>query len=111
MNFFSRSGTVIHPGGPGGVLRVGPFGPDAFGPRGPLGVLAVLVVLAIVIGVAALIVTFLVRRTHLASRLSGRVGSAGRGSDALRILDERFARGEIDAADYRERRDLLQGTA
>jgi uncharacterized membrane protein len=28
----------------------------------------------------------------------------------LRILDERFARGEIDAADYRERRDLLQGT-
>ena len=29
------------------------------------------------------------------------------GSDALRILDERFARGEIDAEEYRSRRDLL----
>jgi uncharacterized membrane protein len=30
-------------------------------------------------------------------------------SDALRILDERFARGEIDADDYKQRRDLLNG--
>ncbi len=30
-----------------------------------------------------------------------------RGSDALRILDERLARGEIDTADYTARRDLL----
>lgn len=28
--------------------------------------------------------------------------------DALRILNERFARGEIDAAEYTERRDLLK---
>lgn len=28
-------------------------------------------------------------------------------ADAVRLLDERFARGEIDAADYRERRELL----
>jgi putative membrane protein len=30
-----------------------------------------------------------------------------RGSDARRILDERLARGEIDAAEYQRLRDLL----
>jgi putative membrane protein len=29
-------------------------------------------------------------------------------ADPLRILDERFARGEIDDDDYRRRRDVLQ---
>ena len=41
-------------------------------------------------------------------------GSQGRsrtsGSDALRILDERFARGEIEADEYTNRRDLLKGS-
>lgn len=32
-------------------------------------------------------------------------------SDALKILDERFARGEIDADEYTERRDLLKGSS
>lgn len=31
-------------------------------------------------------------------------------SDALRILDERFARGDIDAEEYTKRRDLLRGS-
>ncbi len=31
----------------------------------------------------------------------------GSGHGARRILDERFARGEIDADDYAQRRDLL----
>ncbi len=31
----------------------------------------------------------------------------GRGSRAVEILDERFARGEIDAEEYEERRRLL----
>ena len=30
------------------------------------------------------------------------------GQDAERLLDERFARGEIDAEEYRTRRDLLR---
>jgi putative membrane protein len=30
------------------------------------------------------------------------------GSDAVRILDERFAKGEIDADEYQQRRDLLR---
>ena len=32
------------------------------------------------------------------------------GTDAKRILDERFARGEIDEEEYRKRRDVLQQT-
>jgi putative membrane protein len=34
-----------------------------------------------------------------------RVGGAG--GDAQRILDERFARGEIDAEEYRSRKSVL----
>lgn len=30
-----------------------------------------------------------------------------RSNDALRVLDERFARGDIDEQEYRTRRDLL----
>ena len=41
-------------------------------------------------------------------RYSGRSrGGGGGSSDALRILDERFARGEIDADEYARRRQLL----
>ncbi|MGH3733504.1 MAG: SHOCT domain-containing protein [Acidimicrobiales bacterium] len=31
-------------------------------------------------------------------------------SEAMKILRERFARGEIDAAEFTQRRDLLKGT-
>ena len=34
----------------------------------------------------------------------------GAGSDALRILDERLARGEIEVDEYTRRRDLLKGS-
>ena len=32
------------------------------------------------------------------------------GGSAERLLDERFARGEIDAEEYRQRRDLLRSS-
>lgn len=35
-------------------------------------------------------------------------GASAREDQASRILDERFARGEIDAEEYRSRRDLLR---
>lgn len=43
------------------------------------------------------------------TQLSARNGTPGRSdhSDARRILDERFARGEIDEDEYRRRRDEL----
>ena len=34
--------------------------------------------------------------------------AVGRADDPARILDERFARGEIDADEYKQRRDLLR---
>lgn len=39
---------------------------------------------------------------------SRRTNSAGGPDDARRILDERFARGEIDEAEYRRRRAELR---
>ncbi len=33
------------------------------------------------------------------------------GTEAMRLLDERFARGEIDETEYQRRRDLLRGGA
>ena len=38
---------------------------------------------------------------------SGAGGEEHRGDDALRILDERLARGEIDTDEYRRLRDVL----
>jgi len=44
-----------------------------------------------------------------ATRRAGHPGDdqEHRGSDALRILDERLARGEIDTAEYQRLRDLI----
>lgn len=38
----------------------------------------------------------------------GTTGGSTREPDALQILDQRFARGEIDVQEYRERRDALR---
>lgn len=60
-------------------------------------------------GLLAVLVVYLFRAT------TGRHESAGpteRASpaNALAILDERFARGEIDAEEYQHRRELLRGS-
>jgi len=54
-------------------------------------------------------VGIIVLGVYLFRRLSPRVsgGPIGR-SDALDILRERFARGEIDAEEYQRRREILQ---
>jgi uncharacterized membrane protein len=38
-------------------------------------------------------------------------GTGEPNAEALKILNERFARGEIGAQEYTERRDLLKGTS
>ena len=65
--------------------------------------LITLVVLALIVaGVVALN-----RRSHSATPPPPLAPGSG-GSDALRTLDDRFARGEIDEAEYAKRRDLLK---
>jgi uncharacterized membrane protein len=91
--------------GPGGPHRVGLF----FGPRGG-GPFVVFFVLLLLVAAVVLVVLF-VRQGKM--RRQGRLFSVEGASTtygALRILDERFAKGEIDAEDYKVRRDLLRDT-
>lgn len=62
-----------------------------------------LMVLAFVALVAGLLI--ILARAHPRSRPDGPVPIAQHG---VQILDERFARGEIDAEEYQQRRDLLR---
>ena len=75
---------------------------DGWGPGAWLAMAFVMVVFWTIV-VAAIIA--LVRTDR--GRGPGEIGR--RTDDALRILDERFARGEIDADEYTKRRDLLRG--
>ncbi len=43
------------------------------------------------------------------ANVTGRPDGGWRGDDARRILDQRLARGEINAEEYRRLRDLLGG--
>jgi putative membrane protein len=97
------------PGGPMRFVRID----GSFGPSGPFAALLGLLLFVLVIALLALLVTLVIRRSRFAHRFAGTAPVPLRTwhsstSDALRILDERFARGEIDAEDYRTRRDLLQ---
>ena len=76
--------------------RVG-FGPGGGG-SGPFGLFVLLVLIALVV----LVVLMLARRRE---REGGR--NVHGSSDALRILNERLARGDIDPEDYGARRSLL----
>jgi putative membrane protein len=60
----------------------------------------------VVAGGLAWILVTLLRQSRPPTPAPPSPGPPG-GSDALRILEERFARGEIDAEEYRSRRDLL----
>ena len=67
--------------------------------------------LLILVGVAAIVVGLL-RAGGLAGRRGGDDGKPTSGppvSTARQILDERFARGEIDEEEYRSRRRELDG--
>lgn len=57
-------------------------------------------------GLLAALVVYLVR--NLGHRPGDdRSAEVKRPDDAMRILDERFARGDIDADDYNQRREVL----
>ena len=79
-------------------------GGDHWGP----GIFMIIVMLAFLGALAWIIVTFLRQRgvhphTHTRSEVT-----IGESPDALRILDERLARGDIEEEEYKRRRDLLK---
>jgi putative membrane protein len=57
----------------------------------------------------ALLVLVIVLLVVWITRRSGPTDGGGGGDDALRILEERFARGEIDREEFEERRRTLRG--
>jgi len=73
------------------------------------GLLAFLFVLLVLAAVAWFAVTFSRQsgRNHYGFANANHVPSPP-SSDAIKILNERFARGEIDAEEFTKRRDLLQ---
>jgi len=79
---------------------------DWNGGWGPGGRIAMGLMMLVFWGLVAAVVVYAIRATS-----RGREGaeSPPRHDDAaLRILDERFARGDIDAEEYTQRRDLLR---
>jgi putative membrane protein len=56
-------------------------------------------------GLVVAVVVYVIR--NVGHGPSGHAAAAG-GDEALRILDERFARGEIDSDEYTRRRELLR---
>ena len=58
-------------------------------------------------GLLAALVVYVVRNLGHRSADPGAAGVA-RPEEAMRILDERFARGDIEADEYSARRDLLR---
>jgi putative membrane protein len=105
MERISRSPSPFS--GPGGPHRVGFFFGPGPGRGGPFVVFLALLLLA----AAVVLVVLFIRQERM--RRHGGLASAGGPSttfEALRILDERFAKGEIDAEDYKVRRDLLRGS-
>lgn len=77
--------------------------PDGFQHMDWIGPLFVLFVVALLV-IGAILVT----RTIVNSRGATTTGPSA-ASGPLRILEERFARGEIDDEEFRRRRDLLRG--
>jgi putative membrane protein len=94
------------PFGPGGQFHVGFVGG---GPGGP-GWIGLFLALVLIVAIVLLGVALFRRERQLRQGVStGQGGSPA--VDAIGILNERFARGDIDPEDYKVRRDLLQGTA
>jgi uncharacterized membrane protein len=96
---------VFHRNGPvGPVFRFGPPGAGVGHPF--LGLLFFLIIVALVVW-ALIVITRHLKHQQIQS--GGQTASAATSatSDALKILNERFARGEIDPDDFTRRRDLL----
>lgn len=70
-----------------------------------IGMIKSLVILALLVGGAILITRMIVNRPSAGGSSPLRAGPS---LEAVRILEERFARGEIDESEFRSRRDALR---
>jgi len=70
------------------------------------GIFLLLIVIAVVIGAVVIARTFAHRPAHAVVAPPPPPAPASDGP--LRILEERFARGEIDEEEFRRRRDVLR---
>jgi putative membrane protein len=90
-----------------------PFpGPGEFGVFGIVALVGMLVWLAFVIGLVVLVVLgirWLLRSTAAGRQMTGTQGRNLADDSAMAALRERFARGEIDAQEFEERRRVLGG--
>ena len=89
LELAQQAGRVFGPGGPG---------PGIGHHVGWLGPLSMLLVIALLVAGAIIIVRMLASRQQPATATRGPV----------QILEERFARGEIDEEEFRTRRDALR---
>ncbi len=102
-------------------IRVGPgprghlvYGPGSLTGHPLVGGLVALLVIALLVALAVVAVGVLVgpgRPGGVRRPARGPSAESPALDGALRILDERFARGEIDAGEYVERRELLKQSA
>lgn len=75
---------------------------------GWLGAILGLIILLLIIAVLGAVLAYLVRALRRPSpSATPAVGGHGSTTQALQILDERYARGEIDQEDYEQRRRVL----
>jgi putative membrane protein len=88
------------------IIRFGPPGHGVGGGHPFLGPLFFLIIVALVVWALIVITRYL---QHHQSQPGAQAASvaASPTSDAMKILNERFARGEIDPDDFTRRRDLL----
>ena len=72
------------------------------------GWLVMVVMMVVFWGAVAWVIVTLIRHGSSPGQLPAQPGGTT-GPDALQILDERFARGEIDEEEYQRRRKVLRG--
>jgi putative membrane protein len=76
---------------------------------GWLGAILGLIILLLIIAVLGAVLAYLVRTLRRPSpSATPAAGGHGSTAQALQILDERYARGEIDQEDYEQRRRTLR---
>ena len=79
-----------------------------FGLRG--GLFLAFLVFLLAVAIVALLLSMKRRREDVGGTPHAQTGPNG-GSNAMRILDERLARGDLDVEEYTRRRDVLSGQA